>query len=432
MEEWNIGLPKPASEDWRKAYGFSREGRSYRTSDSPAKTSYQAPGGKPVNFVYKCMRLTGGLSVDTAEYPFFGMWSSKALNEKPHCVTVSGFLRGDEYIKTRNALVDALAHPTSDDEPGYISLPLWGRIPVVVVDWEVAEDAAELGQCKIDITFTRAGVPIEQRWEAAGAIGKTLEEAAEELKIAAVASYEKKLTGFLDERTLIKSFSLIKIALINVVGRVQASERMLNAITNEVSGITNLLAQGTHSPKSLALALFSAIAKIAGSLAEIKNAGEESVASFRIKNNEKNALFCFFPQHKYRLPVEAVTAKQVATKKETENLYKTAALYAAARILPEMPVQSYNRTANLFALYDRLEKAVDVNEPELYFAVSELRSALARTLAAKQLSEELSIQLNASMPLLALAHYLGSREAVLRNLNRIEDSFVVNMETHYV
>ena len=432
MEEWNIGLPKPASEDWRKAYGFSREGRSYRTSDSPSKTSYQAPGGTPVNFIYKCMRLTGGLSVDTAEYPFFGMWSSKALNEKPHGVTVSGFLRGDEYIKTRNALVDALAHPTSDDEPGYISLPLWGRIPVVVVDWEVAEDAAELGQCKIDITFTRAGVPIEQRWEAAGAIGKTLEEAAEGLKIAAVASYEKKLTGFLDERTLINSFSLIKIALINAVGRIQASERVLNAITNEVSGITNLLAQGTHSPKSLALALFSAIAKIAGSLAEIKNAGEESVASFRIKNNEKNALFCFLPQHKYRLPLEAVTAKQVATKKEMENLYKTAALYAAARILPAVPVQSYNRTENLFALYDRLEKAVDVNEPELYFAVSELRSALAKTLAEKQLSEELSIRLNASMPLLALAHYLGSREAVLRNLNRIEDSFVVNMETHYV
>lgn len=214
--------------------------------------------------------------------------------------------------------------------------------------------------------------------------------------------------------------------------RLCSPQHMLNAITNEVSGITNLLAQGIRSPKALALALFSAIAKIAGSLAEIKNAGEETVAFFRIKNNEKNALFCFLPQHKYQLPVEAVTTKQITTKKETENLYKTAALYAAARILPEVPVQSYNRTANLFALYDRLEKAVDVNEPELYFAVNELRSALTKTLAAKQLSEELSIELNASMPLLALAHYLGSREEVLQHLNRIEDSFVVNKETHYV
>ena len=149
-----------------QAYGFSREGRSYRSNDSPAKTSYQAPDGKPVNFVYERMQLSGGLSVDTAEYPFFGMWSSTALNEKTQGITVSGFLRGDEYIKTRDALVDALTHPTSDDEPGFISLPLWGRIPVVVVDWEVAEEAAELGQCKIDITFTRAGMPIEQ-WRAA-------------------------------------------------------------------------------------------------------------------------------------------------------------------------------------------------------------------------------------------------------------------------
>lgn len=432
MYEWQPDLPKPASENWREAYGSTTDGRSYTPSDSQAKTSYQAPAGNPVQFIYESMKLSGGLSVDTAEYPFFGFWSSTALNEKPQGITVSGFVRGDEYIKTRNALVESLRVVTTDDEPGYIILPLWGRVPVIVVDWDIEDSAKELGQCKVNITFTRAGSPLEERWQGDNAIGKSVAQAAEDLKIAAIASYVKKLTGFIDEENLVKSFSLIKIGLISVVGRVQAGQKTLNAITNEVSKITSLIAQGVRSPKALALALFSAIAKLVTSLAEIKNAGEEEAAFFRVKNNEKNALFCFLSEHKYQLPVEAVTTKQVETKKGTENLYKTAALYAAASILPKVQAQSYDRTANLFALYDRLERSVDLEDTEVYGAVMELRRALSKELAAKELSAELSITLNAGMPLLTLARYLGADESVLRKLNFIEDSFAIEGALHYV
>ena len=432
MYEWQPDLPKPASENWREAYGSTTDGRSYTPSDSQAKTSYQAPAGSPVQFIYESMKLSGGLSVDTAEYPFFGFWSSTALNEKPQGITVSGFVRGDEYIKSRNALVDALRITTTDDEPGYITLPLWGRIPVIVVDWDIEDSAKELGQCKVNITFTRAGCPLQERWQGDNVTGKSIAQAAEDLKIAAIASYVKKLTGFIDEENLVKLFSLIKIGLISVVGRVQAGQKTLNAITNEVSKITSLIAQGVRSPKALALALFSAISKLVTSLAEIKNAGEEEAAFFRVKNNEKNALFCFLSEHKYQLPVEAVTTKQVETKKGTENLYKTAALYAAARILPTVQAQSYAKTANLFAVYNRLERSVDLEDTEVYGAVMELRRALSKELAAKELSAELSITLNAGMPLLTLARYLGADESVLRKLNFIEDSFAIEGDLRYV
>ena len=49
-----------------------------------------------------------------------------------------------------------------------------------------------------------------------------------------------------------------------------------------------------------------------------------------------------------------------------------------------------------------------------------------------QSATELSITLNAGMPLLTLAHYLGAEEAVLRHLNFIEDSFAVKGEIRYV
>ena len=97
-----------------------------------------------------------------------------------------------------------------------------------------------------------------------------------------------------------------------------------------------------------------------------------------------------------------------------------------------MQSQSYDKTANLFALYDRLERSVDLEDTEVYGAVMELRRALSKELASKDLSAELSITLNAGMPLLTLARYLGADESVLRKLNFIEDSFAIEGDLRYV
>ena len=120
------------------------------------------------------------------------------------------------------------------------------------------------------------------------------------------------------------------------------------------------------------------------------------------------------------------------TKRETENLYKAAALYSAGQLLPDVTAQSYDKTANLFALYERLEGSVDLSEPAVYEAINDLRIAVSKDLAARQLSQELSIALNGTMPMLALAHYLGAEESVLRALNIIEDSFAIEGTVRYV
>jgi prophage DNA circulation protein len=125
-------LPRPYKENWREAYRYDKD-------DSPRLSAYQAPDGNPVPFVLDSVRLSGGQSVDTAEYPFFGLWSNTPLNEKPHAITVHGFIRGDAYIKNRNALIEALRMRTDDDTPGFLDMPLWGRFPVVVVSYDVEE-----------------------------------------------------------------------------------------------------------------------------------------------------------------------------------------------------------------------------------------------------------------------------------------------------
>lgn len=433
---WQPDLPSPSSEDWRMAYGAKKgtnENKySYVQSTTPAQTSYQAPNKNPIPFIYSDMKITGGLTVDTAEYPFFGLWSSSPLNEKPQGITVSGFFRGNEYIKNRNALIEALRIVTSDDNPGFLTLPLWGRFPVIVVDWDISEKGAENGQCAINLTFTRAGCPVENRWELKGNLSKTIPECASALLDKACNSFASKLKDNVDSNSLISNFTLFQKNLIAFVGRIQGTTSHLNAMTNEVNKISNLIAQGIKSPKTLALALFGATGKIVISLSEIKHSMVETVSFFRVENNEKNALFCFLPTDKYHSPIEAVTVKQQMTKRACENLYKLNAFYAVSLLLPQLQNITYQEMKNLFSLYNKLEKSLDLNDPSVYEAVNNLRMATAQAVAEKQLSQELSIKLDLGMPILALAHYLGTSEKVLRELNSVADSFVIKGAVRYV
>jgi len=50
----------------------------------------------------------------------------------------------------------------------------------------------------------------------------------------------------------------------------------------------------------------------------------------------------------------------------------------------------------------------------------------------RSLSSEATRRLAEAAPLLSLAHYLGCGEAVLRRLNSIADSFVVEGDVTYV
>ena len=153
---FDAALPPPYSGSWKQAERPSPE-------DSPRLVSYQAPGGEAIGFTLKGFKFSGGQSVDTAEYPFDGLWSNEALNEKPHTLQVEGFIRGAEYITTRNALIEALRVKTDDDAPGFIDFPFWGRFPIVVIEYEVAENTGEKGQCAVSMVFKRAGVSVTER-----------------------------------------------------------------------------------------------------------------------------------------------------------------------------------------------------------------------------------------------------------------------------
>jgi len=286
---FDAALPPPYSGEWKQAERASPE-------DSPRLTSYQAPGGEAIQFVLKSFEFSGGQSIDTAEYPFGGLWTNEALNEKPQQLHINGFIRGAEYIQTRNALIEALRITTGDSEPGYIDFPFWGRFPIVVLDYKVSETIDEKGQCALTLVFKRAGASIAERAASVSSIagsqsgmGAALETAAEDLEAAAIDSFEKALAGNAEaagnfEAGTARAFSQgaaqIKTALLSALGRIQAAQAKLNAVSAEINGIFSLAAELIGAPRQLAQSLFNAAASIVAGLAEISN----SAAAYLPKN----------------------------------------------------------------------------------------------------------------------------------------------------
>jgi len=54
MSAFDISLPALYKDNWREAYRMDNE-------DKPRFSTYQAPGGDPIPFIYKSIRFAGGL-----------------------------------------------------------------------------------------------------------------------------------------------------------------------------------------------------------------------------------------------------------------------------------------------------------------------------------------------------------------------------------
>jgi len=416
---FDAALPAPHAGRWMRER--RREGDGENPNDAPRLASYQPPDGEAVPFVLNGFRFTGGQSKDTAEYPFGGLWSNERMNEKPQELSVEGFLRGDNYISRRNALIEALRVPTCDDSPGILDLPFWGRFPVVVGDgYEVSESSDEQGQCRVSIPFTRAGVSVETRTlelddgESATAAAAELGAATERTRSAAVGEFEARLdSGRLDLGTLRAGFGRITNALLSVTGRIQGTRRVLNAITGGVLGILSLVNQGVRLPRELALAMFNAATLIVAGVAEIKNSlalygrdiqGPALAGSGKPPppqaDNERNALLLFLSADTFGLPYDAATVSQAATQNATENLYRTMAYVASVEIIAGMDSPSRKSAAGYWRLLSNLENSIDRENPAVHAALADVRSALSQWLSRQPLSSETARRLSVPAPIL--------------------------------
>ncbi|GHV20789.1 hypothetical protein FACS189494_05230 [Spirochaetia bacterium] len=405
-------------------------------------------GGGAVPFVYGDMHLSGGQTVDTGEYAFYGLWTNNTLNEKVQTITVNGFIRGDTYIKNRNALINALRVHTGDDAPGFIDLPLWGRFPVVVTGYTVGEEADAGGGCAVSLTFIRQGVTVDEREKLAAAVADAKDYTIEAAGKFKAVILKDLLNKKLDLNTLTSVLNKMKTGLLGILGRIQGAINIINNISSEISGITSLIAQGAGSPELLAQAVVNAVSGIVAGLSEIKNAavpaggyfssgsGEAAGAGpagyFLIRDNEKNTLLAFLENIKFDAGMETATVIGEQTKNAAENFCKTVSFYAAALILPRLDNASYQQTLSYWTLFSQLEESLDLNNPDVYKAVQDIRIAVSLELSARLLSNEQEKYITAAAPLLFLSQFLGSDEDKIREYNGIIDSFVIKGAIKYV
>jgi len=416
---FDIALPSPYKDKWREAYRADKD-------DNPRLSSYQPPNGEPIPFIYKDIEYSGGQSVDTAEYPFNGLWSNETLNQKPQSITVHGYLRGEYYLQQRSVFLAALIVRTSDDSPGFFDHPLWGRFKVVVDNYNVSETANENGQCELTLTLKRAGVSLETR-----ALELSPKEIVkpEDAALTAVKIFSK--TNF-DIRMLLQAFGAIKARLLAITGILQLPQNILNGITNEITGISNLIAQGIQSPMLLAQAFVNACFSIATAIVSVGETAQ-TVGKYFSGQNNKKAVLNFLSASTWTPPIEAVTVLQNETKKSSENLYRTVSLCVAAEILISIDDNTtHDQMAGYWSLYTKLENSINLEAPDMYEAVADMRSALSLKLRQSDMSRELKKTIEKPVPLLFLSHYLCCDEEQLRGMNFIEDSLLVSGDVSYV
>jgi len=416
---FDMALPGLYKENWREAYRADKD-------DAPRLSSYQAPGGKPIPFIYKSLEFSGGQAVDTAEYPFFGLWSNEALNHKPQAITVHGYLRGEYYLQQRTAFVNALMAPTADDSPGFFDHPLWGRFKVVVESYAIAEAANENGQCEITLSLKRAGVSLDAK---AAVVSPADFAKPKEVALAAAEAFAQAEK---DSATLAQAFGHIKALLLNGIGRIQAAQTKLNGLANEVAGISNLIAQGIQEPMQLAQALANAVFSIAGAIASIGESAETAKEYLFGRDNKSAIALQFLSAASWALPIDTVTARQAETKAEAENLYRTVSLCASAETLMRMDGITRDKMDAYWGMYTRLENSVNMESPGVYKAATEMRSMLSQTLRQSAMSSELKKNIERPSPLLYVSHCLGCDDEKLREMNFIEDSLLVSGEVTYV
>jgi prophage DNA circulation protein len=416
---FDISLPGLYKDKWREAYRADKD-------DGPRLSSYQSPDGDPIPFIYENLDFSGGQAIDTAEYPFFGLWSNEPLNQKPQTITVHGFLRGEYYLQQRAAFLDALMVPSSDDAPGFFDHPLWGRFKVIVDAYTISESADANGQCKISLTLKRAGVSLETRATVLKPIDFTGPEAA------ALAAIKKFSELEADIQALLQAFGFIKTQLLNITGRIQAAQTVLNTLTNEITGISNLIAQGIQTPKLLAEAAVNAVFSIAASLVSIGESVQAVSKYFSGQNNKKNMTVYFLSAASFSLPITTATVRQAETKRAAENFYRTISLCAAAKIMAQMDDVTYQKMAGYWTLYKKLEDSINLENTDIYIKITEMRSALSEALRNTAMSNELKKNIEKPSPLLYIAHHLGCDDEKLRQMNVIEDSLLVSGEVVYV
>lgn len=422
MSENNFKYPNSPS--WREAYEIQR------------LVKYEAPNMDAVSFLYDSFSVSGGQSIDNSGLANWGFWYNTAINENTTKIRVTGFLRDEEYLNAKIDLINAFKIKTDDDNPAYIFLPLYPRLKVSLERWNIDEAANENGQCKIELNLNICA----EKKELNISSSIDIETAKENLKQISNKNLEKNLESNFNYDTFIKSINSFTSKMSNIIGMVQGKADYINDMARAVNSISTTIAQGVRTPSVFAEAIQNVAGSISNAVIEIKQAANESVNSVintirsiipseLAKNNEKKVLLQFLNFTNYDTTADAVSFNEINTAKESDNFMKITAVIVAADLIVQAD-ENKEKIKNYLELYTKLEKSINRDNYQLNNALIDLKISVVEELNKKELADVRKIKFNKNLTLLNAEYFLNSYS--LRDLNFIEDSFILPKEISYV
>lgn len=422
----NATFPKLASPSWREAY------------DSGSLIKYEAPNKDAVSFIYETVKMTGGHNVDNGEYPLesdSGSWSNYAITEATNKITVSGFLRGDEYLSSRASLIDSFKVNTDDDNPAFIFIPLYGRLRVALISWSIDENAAENGQCKIELNLNFV---LKKEKESVSAI--SLENATDNLNSVATSKLEEELSS--DKASFSSFLSSVNgyaSDMSSAIGKIQGKTEYINKMSGALNTLTSVMASGTKTVSLYVQALSNVYGAIVNGLLEMKQAAVENaedtisfVRQFSAKDhadlNIKKTIISFVSYADKDSSKELTKPEEIETAKASDNFIKIAVIINLSFLIVQLEATK-SKYKDYINLFDKLYDSIDKNDSLLNSALIDLRVAMIEQLKNKDLENERKIKFNKNNNLLNVEHYLKCYD--LRELNFIEDSFNLPKEIIY-
>lgn len=422
----NATFPKLASPSWREAY------------DSGSLIKYEAPNKDAVSFIYETVKVAGGHNVDNGEYPLesdSGSWSNYAITEATNKITVSGFLRGDEYLSSRASLIDSFKVNTDDENPAFIFIPLYGRLRVALTSWSIDENAAENGQCKIELNLN---LVLKKERESVSPI--SLENATDNLNSVATSKLEEELSS--DKASFSSFLSSVNgyaSDMSSAIGKVQGKTEYINKMSGALNTLTSVMASGTKTVSLYVQALSNVYGAIVNGLLEMKQAAVENaedtisfVRQFSAKDhadlNIKKTIISFVSYADKDSSKELTKPEEIETAKASDNFIKIAVIINLSFLIVQLEATK-SKYKDYINLFDKLYDSIDKNDSLLNSALIDLRVAMIEQLKNKELENERKIKFNKNNNLLNVEHYLKCYD--LRELNFIEDSFNLPKEIIY-
>lgn len=393
-------------------------------SDAPWRKQLQPATFRNVGFSVKAAQTQVGRRMVIHEYAQRDEAYPEDMGRKARAFTVEALVIGPDYIKARDALIDALEAPG----PGLLVHPYYGRRTVVLANpARISETPDEGGLARFSLDFVEAGdntqpsaridTPsvVERRADAAAAV--LVEDFSDRFTVAGKPDFVE--AGAL---TVAKD---VMSALDGVRRRLVPDLSVLDDYTAAASGVSGKLASLIRTPADFANQLLGLYAGLTG----LAGTPQSALAAYR-----------GLASYGAGLPSVARTTpsrQQQATNQDAlAGLTRRAALVESARVASRIEFDSYDQAAAVRdELAGRLDDeasgigpggaAVTVTDP-VYDALVSLRAAMVRDINTRGADSPRisSATLSATLPALVAAYRIygdatRADELVARNAGLI-------------